>query len=148
MKNSDKSKINQYSNLPSSRFYEPANIRMIKEIVPVSYLGDFSSFRRSLNKSSSNLTKDSRFKNLTAYKNDTPSPSIYNLSYLNSISKNAQISKAKRVYNDFSPKRDYYRFKDKTYFKELDRKTGGQSPGPCAYDGDRQSAVFPRVRKS
>jgi hypothetical protein len=121
---------------------------MIKEIVPVSYIGDFSSFRKSSNKSSSNLTKDSRFKNLTAYKNDIPNPSIYNLSYLNSISKNAQVSKAKRVYNDFSPKRDYYRFKDKTYFKELDKKTGGQSPGPCAYDGDRQSAVFPRVRKS
>jgi hypothetical protein len=150
MMNFDKTQINQYSNIPNSRFYEPANIRMMKERIPVSYLGDISSFRTSLNKSSSNLTKDTRFKTLTTFKHDIPSPSVYNLQYLHSISKNAQISKAKRLYNDFSPKRacDYDRFKDKTYCKELDRKTGGQSPGPCAYDGDRQSAIFPRVRKS
>jgi hypothetical protein len=148
MMNFDKTKINQNSNLPNSRFYEPANIRMMKELIPASYLGNITSFKTSLNKSSSNLTKDSRFKNLTTFKHDIPSPSTYNLSYLHSISKNAQISKSKRLSNDFSQKRDYDRFKDKTYCKELDKKTGGQSPGPCAYDADRHSAIFPRVRKS
>jgi hypothetical protein len=144
----DKTKINQYNNPPNPRFYEPANIRMMKERVPVSYLGDITSFRTSLNKSSSTLTKDSRFKTLTTFKHDIPSPTIYNLSNMHSISQNVQISKAKRLRNDFSPKRDYDRFKDKTYCKELDRKTGGPSPGPCAYNADRQSHVFPRVRKS
>ena len=46
-----------------------------------------------------------------------------------------------------SPKKRYDRFKNKAYFKELDRGIADQSPGPCAYSPP-DKATLPSVRKS
>lgn len=144
-------KISRYNNVPNPRFHEPSSVTKIKASVPVSYLENFSSFTKSLNKSNSNLSKDLRFKKRTIFEQDLedlPCPLSYNLSNLNSIAQKAQATKEDTFRNEINTKKDFDRFKDKTYFKELDRGTGGPSPGPCAYDSIKATTIFPRVRKS
>lgn len=146
----DMSNISKYSKVPNDRFKEPESVRKIKEIVPVSYLNNFNTFSQSINKSTSNLTKAKRFSIRDIYEKDLgdlPSPSSYNLSYLNSITQKAQATKESQIKEKLSEKKRFDRFKDKTYFRELDRGHGDNSPGPGAYQ-KADTDKLPSVRKS
>lgn len=78
---------------------------------------------------------------------DLPSPSSYNLSYINSIKQKAQLTKESQIKEQLSEQKRFDRFKDKTYFRELDRGHGDNSPGPGAYEQADKNKL-PNVRKS
>lgn len=133
------------------RFTEPTTIKLIKANVPCGYLNNFDTFKKSLNQSESNLSKADRFNHRIVYENDLrtlPSPWSYNLSSFNSISHNTTLDREGQAKIRFSPKKQRYdRFKAGTYFKEMDRGQGDNSPGPWAYSSIEINK-FPSVRKS
>ena len=123
----------------------------LNKSIPVSYVKDFTSFNKSINISSSNLTKAARWKKkpIERVKEGIPCPSSYNLSYLDSISKNAAAKPEHKFRNQYGPFKRYDKFKNKTYFKELDRGGGEESPGPWRYNAEKHKTInLPNVRKS
>jgi hypothetical protein len=132
------------------RFHEPSSVTSIKANVPVGYLNNFNTFAESINKSTSNLSKAIRFSKRKIFQtdlDDLPSPGSYDLSYYKSIMNQAKAPKETELREKLSPRKRYDRFKNKAYFKELDRGIADQSPGPWAYSPP-DKAKFPSVRKS
>lgn len=56
----DVSKISKNGS-KDERFKEPTSVRKLKEQIPIAYLQNLDTFSQSINKSTSNLTKDLRF---------------------------------------------------------------------------------------
>lgn len=111
------------------RFKEPKSIKLLKANIPIGYLNNFDTFKQSTNASQSNLSKADRFNHRKVYERDLqalPGPLSYNLSTYNSISYNTSLDRETQAKLKFSPKKvKYDRFKNKVYFKELDRTSGG-----------------------
>ena len=99
---------------PRERFEEPLSVRKLKEIIPVTYLKNFTSFSKSINVSQSNLTKGERWNRKGLEKedfDDCPSPLAYNLGNFNSISKKAKATNADMLRTMINPNKRYDRFK-------------------------------------